>query len=113
MPDSCLFCRIVAGEIPATVVVHDERYLAFRDINPQAPTHVLCIPRAHVPSLNEADDAALLGGLVRFAADVARREGLAERGWRLVVNTNADAGQTVFHIHAHVLGGRRLSWPPG
>ena len=113
MDDSCLFCRIVAGEIPASVVVQDDRFMAFRDISPQAPAHVVCIPRAHVASLNEADDETMIGGLLRFGARVARQEGLAERGWRAVINTNADAGQTVFHLHLHVLGGRKLSWPPG
>ena len=109
----CLFCKIVAGEIPATKVTETDDYLAFRDISPQAPTHVLAIPKRHVPSLNEADDASLLGGLVLFARDVARDEGLADDGYRVVVNTNAGAGQTVFHIHAHVLGGRPMRWPPG
>jgi histidine triad (HIT) family protein len=109
----CLFCKIVAGEIPATSVAENEEYLAFRDISPQAPTHVLAIPKRHVPSLNEADDAALLGGLVLFARDVARDEGLADDGYRVVINTNAGAGQTVFHVHAHVLGGRPMAWPPG
>jgi histidine triad (HIT) family protein len=109
----CLFCKIVAGEIPATPVAETEDYLAFRDISPQAPTHVLAIPKRHVPSLNEADDGALLGGLVLFARDVARDEGLADDGYRVVINTNAGAGQTVFHIHAHLLGGRPMTWPPG
>lgn len=113
MADSCLFCRIVAGEIPATIVAQDDRFLAFRDINAQAPSHVLVIPRAHVASLNEATDEAMLGGLLKFGANIARSEGLADRGWRAVVNTNADAGQTVFHVHLHVLGGRKMSWPPG
>ena len=112
---TCLFCKIVAGEIPAAKVYEDERALAFRDINPQAPTHALVIPRAHIASLNEAEesDEALLGHLLLVAARVARDAGHAEGGYRTVVNTNADAGQTVFHIHVHVLGGRRLSWPPG
>jgi histidine triad (HIT) family protein len=109
----CLFCKIVAGEVPATKVDENEQYLAFRDISPQAPTHVLAIPKQHVPSLNHADDASLLGGLLLFARDVARAEGLGDDGYRVVVNTNAGAGQTVFHIHAHVLGGRALTWPPG
>ncbi len=113
MTDTCLFCRIVSGEVPASVVAQDDRFMAFRDISPQAPTHVVCIPRAHVASLNEVDDEASVGGLLRFGARVARQEGLAERGWRAVINTNADAGQTVFHLHLHVLGGRKLSWPPG
>jgi histidine triad (HIT) family protein len=103
----------VAGEVPATKVDENEQYLAFRDISPQAPTHVLAIPKQHVPSLNHADDASLLGGLLLFARDVARAEGLGDDGYRVVVNTNAGAGQTVFHIHAHVLGGRALTWPPG
>ena len=113
MADDCLFCRIIRKEIPAKIVAEDEHCVAFRDINPQAPTHVLVIPRTHVASLNEATDATLVGRLQLFAARIARSEGLAERGYRTVVNTNADAGQTVFHIHVHVLGGRRLGWPPG
>ena len=111
--DDCLFCKIVAGTIPATIVRETETTVAFRDINPQAPTHVVIIPRAHIPSLNEADDAATIGRLSLMAARVARMEGLAERGYRTVVNTNADAGQTVFHVHLHLLGGRAMGWPPG
>lgn len=113
MASECLFCRIVRGEVPARMVAQNEHCVAFRDINPQAPTHVVIIPREHIPSLNEARDAATLGQLSLMAAAVARDEGLAERGYRTVVNTNADAGQTVFHIHLHLLGGRRLEWPPG
>lgn len=113
MASECLFCRIVRGEVPARMVAQNEHCVAFRDINPQAPTHVVIIPREHIPSLNEARDAATLGQLSLMAATVARDEGLAERGYRTVVNTNADAGQTVFHIHLHLLGGRRLEWPPG
>ncbi|UCF40570.1 MAG: histidine triad nucleotide-binding protein [Gemmatimonadota bacterium] len=109
----CLFCKIVAGEIPATKVAESDDYFAFRDINPQAPTHVLAIPKRHVPSLNEAEDGPLLGGLVLFARDVARDAGLADDGYRVVINTNAGAGQTVFHVHAHLLGGRSMGWPPG
>lgn len=109
----CLFCKIAAGEIPATRVDENDRYLAFRDINPQAPTHVLAIPKVHVASLNDADDASLLGELLLFARDIAKAEGLADDGYRVVLNTNAGAGQTVFHIHAHVLGGRPMRWPPG
>jgi histidine triad (HIT) family protein len=113
--DDCIFCKIVAGEIPAAKVFEDERALAFRDINPQAPTHALVIPRAHIASLNEAaeSDEALLGHLLVVAARVAREAGHAEGGFRTVVNTGAAAGQTVFHIHVHVLGGRPLTWPPG
>ena len=111
----CLFCKIAAGEIPAQVVYTDEHALAFRDINPQAPTHVLVIPRRHVASLADASDAdePLLGRLFLTAARVAAQEGLTEGGYRTVVNTGAGAGQSVFHIHLHVLGGRPLSWPPG
>jgi len=109
----CLFCKIIAGEIPSTKVQESDRFYAFRDINPQAPSHVLAIPRQHVASLNEATDATLMGDLLLFARDVAKQEGLAEDGYRVVINTNAGAGQTVFHIHAHVLGGRPLRWPPG
>lgn len=109
----CLFCRIVAGEIPANRVTETETFLAFRDVNPQAPTHVLAIPKQHIASLNEAQDATLMGELLLFARDVARGEGLADDGYRVVLNTNARAGQTVFHVHAHVLGGRAMRWPPG
>ncbi|HYH87520.1 MAG TPA: histidine triad nucleotide-binding protein [Pyrinomonadaceae bacterium] len=110
----CIFCKIVAGEIPAAKIFEDEYALAFRDINPQAPTHALVIPRAHIASLADASesDETLLGHLLRVAARVARDEGHAE-GFRTVVNTGADAGQTVFHLHVHVLGGRKLAWPPG
>ena len=111
----CIFCKIVAGAIPAKLVYEDERAVAFRDINPQAPTHALVIPRAHISSLAEAGegDESLLGHLLRVAALVARQEGHAEGGYRTVINTGRDAGQTVFHIHVHVLGGRTLTWPPG
>ena len=113
MADACLFCRIVAKEIPAKIVAETADCVAFRDVNPQAPVHVLVVPRAHVPSLNEVTDATIVGKLAQLAKDVAQREGLAERGYRLVINTNADAGQTVFHLHMHLLGGRKMSWPPG
>jgi len=109
----CLFCKVARGEIPAGVVKRAGRLLAFRDINPQAPTHLLVIPTEHVGSLDEARDGALLGELLLFARDVAREAGLAERGYRVVLNTNADGGQTVFHLHAHLLGGRTMRWPPG
>jgi len=109
----CLFCKIIAGEIPATKVAETDRFLAFRDISPQAPTHVLVIPKRHMASLNDATDAEELGQLLLVARDVAKTEGHAEAGYRVVLNTNAGAGQTVFHIHAHVLGGRALGWPPG
>src|SRR5215218_5308049 len=113
MADQCLFCRIVRREIPATLVAETEDCVAFRDVNPQAPVHVLVIPREHVASLDAARDAAQIGRLALVAADVARTEGIAESGYRTVINTNADAGQTVFHVHLHLLGGRRLGWPPG
>ena len=113
MADDCLFCRIVRREIPATVVFEDDHVVAFRDINPQAPTHVVIVPREHVASLNDAADAVLIGRLSLTAAKIARTEGVAESGYRTVVNTNRDAGQTVFHIHLHLLGGRHLGWPPG
>jgi histidine triad (HIT) family protein len=113
MADDCLFCRIVRKEIPAKLVAEDEHCIAFRDINPQAPLHVLVIPREHVSSLDEARDPELLGRLSLMAADIARREGVADSGYRTVMNTNSAAGQTVFHVHLHLLGGRSMHWPPG
>ena len=114
MPDApCLFCRIVAGEIPAKVVAESDDCLALRDIDPKAPVHVLVVPRTHIASLDTATDARVLGEMALLAARVARQEGIAESGYRTVINTNADAGQTVFHIHLHLLGGRSLGWPPG
>jgi histidine triad (HIT) family protein len=112
---TCLFCRIVAGEITADVVYQDERSVALRDINPQAPMHVLVIPLDHIESLDEASqrDEALLGHLLRVAARVANEQGYSESGYRTVINTGAGAGQSVFHLHLHVLGGRTMSWPPG
>ena len=113
MADDCLFCRIVRGEIPAKLVAETPECVAFRDVNPQAPLHVLVVPREHVASLNEAADPAQLGRLMALAAEIARLEGYAERGYRTVVNTGPDAGQTVFHVHLHLLAGRHLGWPPG
>lgn len=112
---NCLFCKIVAGEIPASIVYRDEHVVAFRDINPQAPVHVLVIPHEHLASLSDAGelDDVRLGYLLRAAARVAMEQGLMESGYRTVVNTGAGAGQSVFHLHLHVLGGRPLSWPPG
>jgi histidine triad (HIT) family protein len=112
MSDSCLFCRIVRGEIPAKIVRQDEHTVAFRDIDPKAPTHILVIPKEHVASLDEATDPTMVGRLMLAAADIARSEGITD-GYRTVVNTGAGAGQTVFHIHLHLLGGRKLTWPPG
>ena len=113
-PD-CLFCRIVAGEIPADVVAQTETAVAFRDLNPQAPTHVLVIPKNHYPDMAAlaAADASLLGEVVTGAYRVAAAEGIGENGYRVVFNTGADAGQAVPHVHGHVLGGRSLDWPPG
>lgn len=111
----CLFCRIVAGEIPASVIYEDDRVIAFKDVNPQAPAHVLVIPRRHISSLNDLspEDDALVGELVRRAGAIAQQQGHGDRGYRTVFNCNADAGQTVFHIHLHLLAGRRMTWPPG
>lgn len=115
MANDCIFCRIVAGELPATIVYQDDEVTAFNDINPQASIHVLVIPNQHVTSLNEADkmDPALLGRLLQVAAKVARDAGLAESGYRVVTNTGPDSGQSVFHLHFHVLGGNPLRLPLG
>jgi histidine triad (HIT) family protein len=112
---SCLFCKIVAGEIPAARVYEDDQLIALNDINPQAPMHVLVVPKRHVATLNDLSDAddALVGAMVRVAAKVAKDRGHDGQGFRTVFNCNAQAGQTVFHIHLHVLGGRNLAWPPG
>ena len=112
---SCLFCRIAAGEIPASIVYQDDRVIAFNDINPQARMHVLVVPKRHIATLNDlsTEDDDLVGEMVRRAAAIASEAGYGESGFRTVFNTNADAGQTVFHIHLHVLGGRSLAWPPG
>jgi len=110
---SCVFCKIVAGEIPAKVVKRADGMLAFTDQNPQAPTHVLVVPTTHIGSLNDAKDGAVLGRLLTFAREIAQDAGIATKGYRVVVNTNPDGGQTVFHLHLHVLGGRVMHWPPG
>jgi histidine triad (HIT) family protein len=111
----CLFCRIASGDIPATKVHEDADVVAFADINPQAPMHVLVIPRAHIATTNDIapEHEALVGRMVRAAATIAKAQGFADRGYRTVFNCNAEAGQTVFHLHLHVLGGRALGWPPG
>jgi histidine triad (HIT) family protein len=114
MPD-CLFCKIINREIPGSIVYEDDRIVAFNDLNPQAPTHILVVPKRHIASLNDisTEDDRLLGELVRRAALIANERGLSAGGFRTVFNTNRDAGQTVFHIHLHLLGGRPMRWPPG
>ncbi len=111
----CLFCKIRDGDIPGEVVYENDDVLAFRDVNPQAPTHILVIPRKHIATTNdlEAADAAVVGKMMLAAKEIAADEGFAADGYRLVLNCNEGAGQTVFHIHMHLLGGRRLTWPPG
>lgn len=115
MNDDCVFCSIASGDIPADVVAQSDDWVAFRDLSPQAPTHVLVIPRQHLASLNDLDASRrdLAGELLLAAGEVAAIEGLADDGYRVVVNTHERAGQSVFHIHLHVLGGRAMRWPPG
>ncbi len=111
----CLFCKILAGDIPAEIIYESDTAIAFRDINPQAPTHVLIIPRKHVATINDIDksDQEMVGSLYSAARDIAATEGIADEGYRAVMNCNEGAGQSVFHIHLHLLGGRALHWPPG
>jgi histidine triad (HIT) family protein len=113
--DGCVFCRVAAGQAPARLLFADDDVVAFHDAHPQAPVHVLVIPRRHIASLADADarQTGLLGTLMLAAAEAARRTGIAERGFRVVVNAGGGAGQSVFHLHLHVLGGRWLGWPPG
>ncbi|MGZ8582238.1 MAG: histidine triad nucleotide-binding protein [Actinomycetota bacterium] len=115
MDSSCLFCRIAAHEIPAEIVRESDRVVAFRDMNPQAPTHILLIPKEHVISLADLSDhhGDVLIDIAQAATQLARAEGIADSGWRLVSNVGVDAGQTVFHLHFHLLGGREMGWPPG
>ncbi len=116
MPDSdCLFCNIVAGDIPADVIYESDTAIAFRDINPQAPTHVVIIPRQHVSTINDIDDEhePIVGSLFSAAKAIAAQEGIADDGYRVVMNCNKAAGQSVFHVHLHLLGGRIMNWPPG
>jgi histidine triad (HIT) family protein len=110
-----IFSKIIRKEIPATIVYEDDEVLAFRDIAPQAPTHILVIPKEEIPTANDVNEAheALLGHMMRVATEIAKSEGIAENGYRLVVNCNADGGQAVDHLHIHLLGGRKMSWPPG
>ncbi|MEM4407885.1 MAG: histidine triad nucleotide-binding protein [Candidatus Caldarchaeum sp.] len=109
----CIFCKIARKETPADIVAEGENWLAFRDINPQAPTHILVIPKQHWQSVQDAPNLQQLGEILSASTQVARQEGLHERGYRLVINSGAEAGQTIFHLHVHVLGGRPLHWPPG
>lgn len=111
----CLFCKMAAREIQPDVVLETDDLLAFRDINPQAPTHILIVPKRHISTINDlsAEDAELVGKLYLAAKEIARQEGLSERGYRTLINCNAEAGQTVFHLHLHLLGGRAMGWPPG
>jgi histidine triad (HIT) family protein len=111
----CIFCKIVRKEIPARIVFEDEKILAFDDIRPQAPVHVLVVPKSHWASLNEVPEGeeGILGEILGKAREIARLKGIREKGYRIVLNTAADSGQDVFHIHFHVLGGRRMTWPPG
>ncbi len=113
--NECLFCRILDGEIPADIIYESGTAVAFRDINPQAPTHVLIIPRKHIATINDIDaaDHEVVGSLYTAAREIALQEGFSEQGYRAVMNCNKAAGQTVFHLHLHLLGGRKLTWPPG
>jgi len=113
--DKCLFCEMASGKIKPKTVSETEELLAFRDINPRAPVHILIVPRKHIASINEltAEDAGLVGRMVLLAQSIARQEGVAESGYRLTMNCNPDGGQTVFHLHMHLLGGRQMEWPPG
>ena len=110
---SCIFCKIVAGEIPATRLAETDQCLAFRDINAQAPTHILVIPKQHIDSMNDVTDTALMGAMTAMAQSITKSEGIAASGYRLVVNTGADGGQMVQHLHLHILAGRKMKWPPG
>jgi histidine triad (HIT) family protein len=110
---SCLFCRIVRGEIPAKVAYETPQVLAIHDISPQAPVHIVIMPRDHMASLNEVRDPAIVGAMAGAAIAIAQRDGYAERGYRTVMNTNSDGGQTVHHLHMHLLAGRHMGWPPG
>ncbi|MGH7603151.1 MAG: histidine triad nucleotide-binding protein [Gemmatimonadaceae bacterium] len=113
MADPCIFCRILKGEIPAQMVVNNKEIAAFRDVNPQAPVHILIVPKKHVASLDDVADSDLLGRMLALAAAIARQEKIARSGYRTVVNTGTDGGQSVDHLHIHLLGGRTMTWPPG
>ena len=111
--ENCIFCSIVNGDIPADKLYEDDKVLAFKDVNAQAPEHFLVIPKEHIPTSNDAMDEALLGKMTITASKIAKERGFSEQGYRLVMNCNSDGWQTVFHIHLHCLGGRQMSWPPG
>ncbi len=113
--EDCIFCKVAKGEIPANKVREEGALLAFEDVNPQAPVHILIIPKAHIPTLLDLkeEDEGLLGSIFRLAGELARERGIAERGFRLLANCNPEAGQSVFHLHFHLLGGRPMGWPPG
>lgn len=110
---NCLFCKMVSGEIKPDTVFEDDNVLAFRDINPQAPVHILVIPKRHIATLNDLDDDGLSGQLLKTAVNLAKQEGLSEEGYRTVFNCNKNGGQAVYHLHLHLLGGRQMTWPPG
>ena len=110
---NCLFCKMVSGEIKPDAIFEDDNVLAFRDINPQAPVHILVIPKRHIATLNDLDDAELSGQLLQTAVNLAKQEGLSEDGYRVVFNCNKNGGQAVYHLHLHLLGGRQMTWPPG
>ena len=113
MADDCLFCRMIRGDVPVKQVAETDDCLAFRDINPQAPVHVLIVPKTHFGSLNEVSDGIAVGKMTHLAKQIAQWEGISDSGYRTVINTNADGGQSVAHLHMHLLGGRRMAWPPG
>ena len=113
MAEACIFCRIARGEIPAQMVANSKEIAAFKDLNPQAPVHILVIPKKHVASLDDVSDSNLLGQMMALAAAIARQEGIAKTGYRTVINTGANGGQSVAHLHIHLLGGRAMTWPPG
>jgi histidine triad (HIT) family protein len=113
MAEDCIFCKIARGEVPAKMLVNNKEIAAFRDVNPQAPVHILIIPKKHVASLDDLNDSDLLGRMMVLAAALARQEKIARSGYRTVINTGGDGGQTVDHLHIHLLGGRGMTWPPG
>jgi histidine triad (HIT) family protein len=113
MAESCIFCKIARGEVPAQMLVNNKEIAAFRDVNPQAPVHILIIPKKHIASLDDANDSDLLGRMLAMAAALARQEKIAKTGYRTVINTGRDGGQSVDHLHIHLLGGRPMTWPPG